>query len=69
MKILKHGNTIDKTYKFTCKECGCEFELNHYEFTRNTFSDTDFATMTIKKKIFKYSCPECMSMIREYYNA
>lgn len=66
MKILKHGNKINQTYQFTCKECHCVFELNHDEFTKNCYLDMDWSSMEIKGKEFIYQCPECGSVIRYY---
>lgn len=68
MKILKHGNKVNKSHIFTCKTCGCVFQMSHEEFTKNLYLDAEFPSLRIKGKEFMYWCPECKSIIRKYYN-
>lgn len=50
MKIIKHGKQPKKPkpISFTCSVCGCEFEAEESEYTRDG-----------EKKIFHCECPEC----------
>ena len=36
MKIIKEGNILSSTRRFTCKHCGCIFECNDSEYSRET---------------------------------
>lgn len=65
MKILKHGKK--RNYTFECDKCGCIFQLNHKELTRNTYLDVDYSDMSIVGKEFIFWCPECGSIIKRYY--
>ena len=59
MRILKNGtpkNTKMDTVKFTCTECGCEFECDKGEYYNNF--DTVFVTYPEQTRCAA-SCPEC----------
>ena len=82
MKIKKHGNTYekepkDKTEKFTCENCGCEFTAKEDEYYVD-LGGADQPSITCTNTIstawmFAYSvndylvcsCPECHKIVKK----
>lgn len=63
MKILKHGKTLKKTYRYECPRCGCVFELNHSEYLSAHYANLDSPSLNIVDYDFMYFCPECSRLI------
>lgn len=55
MKILLHGNFVNRRWLFKCKKCGCVFEADAKEAYRECFFDNDGE---VHKEVC-CGCPDC----------
>lgn len=55
IKILKHGSMYGRKVVFTCKKCGCQFEI---PATKMNWGEE------LEWIIFSHICPECGSWVR-----
>lgn len=58
MKVLKHGNRYNKTRKFTCHSCWCEFEAERGEYKDDVLKSGDKIHPALSCQ-----CPECGNLI------
>ena len=58
MKILKHGDTIDK-YECKCPKCGCEWLCDEDEINLTVEYDNSSQWSTEPIFVKMCSCPEC----------
>lgn len=57
IKIIKEGNTPTLIYRFTCKVCGCVFELNLAD--AKDCIDLSPTKLRYDNDIYKCECPHC----------
>lgn len=79
MKIEKHGKVYykesEKTEKFKCDNCGCEFTAkeDEYYIDYNGANYTPINTIStytislIAKDIYVCSCPECSKIVKKIH--
>ena len=77
MKIIKHGNKIEKKKEkfedFKCDKCGCEFSLKEDEYYvdkggKDMEDNENAYSVTISAYINDYfvcSCPECHKIVKK----
>lgn len=59
MKIIKDGRLKDKTIKFVCPICGCEFEAEIMECVLTGINLSDF---------YLCDCPQCQTRCMEKWS-
>ena len=63
MKILKENKKLNKTERFTCNKCGCEFECDEDEY----WVDTGITLTTYPAQYNAYAnCPKCYKICHTY---